>query len=162
MTGFPRREDVVALRAEYPAGCRVVLDRMDDLYAPSAGAQGTVEIIDDAGTIWVSWDERCGLGVAYGVDRCHKVRTEEEAKTTVEWYGRHQPDEGMRCPRCGCPTNGPKSTHALSRWANIMVCDFCGGMEALEQAGIVPRIPLTEWICIKEPAEGKGAWEVTR
>ena len=36
-----------------------------------------------------------------------------------------------RCPRCGLPTMKPKLyTNALSRIADIMVCDDCGMSEA--------------------------------
>ena len=100
MTIFPGRDTVERLRKQYPTGCRVVLDSMEDMFAPPPGTQGTVQFVDDAGTIWVAWDTRCGLGVAFGADKCHKISTEEEAKQTVEWYGKHQPDD-MTCPRCG-------------------------------------------------------------
>lgn len=68
-----RKEWLERLRAEYPAGCRVELEEMDDAQAPPAGTQGTVLWVDDIGTIQVKWDNGSGLGVVYGVDRCHKV-----------------------------------------------------------------------------------------
>lgn len=148
MTGFPRREDVAALRAEYPTGCRVVLDRMDDLQAPPVGTQGAVRGVDDAGSILVAWDNGGSLNVAYGVDACHRLRTEEEAKVTIDWYGKRQPKTNAICPRCGELMPGKITTHAMSRWANIFVCDLCGGIEALEKAGIVPTRPLLEWSII--------------
>ena len=46
---FPNREIVAALRAEYPAGTRVKLLKMDDIQAPPIGTLGTVSGID------VSW-----------------------------------------------------------------------------------------------------------
>ena len=39
---FPNREIVAALRAEYPAGTRVKLLKMDDIQAPPIGTLGTV------------------------------------------------------------------------------------------------------------------------
>lgn len=39
---FPSREEVEKVRNEYPKGCRVVLERMDDMQAPPIGTEGTV------------------------------------------------------------------------------------------------------------------------
>ena len=99
------------------------------------------------------------LNVIYGVDGCHKISTEEEAKTTLDWYGKKQPAENARCPRCGARMEGKTARHALSRQAKILVCHNCGTIEALEAAGMMERIPLTEWTAIKEPQEGAGEWE---
>lgn len=70
---FPRREVVEGLRRKFLPGCRVQLDKMDDLQAPPVGTKGTVVRVDDAGNIMVRWDNGCGLSVAYGEDRCHIV-----------------------------------------------------------------------------------------
>ena len=37
------------------------------------GEQGTVQFIDDIGTIFVNWDCGSGLGVAYGEDIIRKI-----------------------------------------------------------------------------------------
>lgn len=58
----------------YPAGTRVVLDRMDDIQAPPVGTMGTVERIDDAGNLLMRWDTGSGLNLVYGVDEFHIVR----------------------------------------------------------------------------------------
>lgn len=39
-----------------PKGCRVVLERMDDMQAPPIGTEGTVRGVDDTGSIMVKWD----------------------------------------------------------------------------------------------------------
>lgn len=62
---FPNREIVAALRAEYPAGTRVKLLKMDDIQAPPIGTLGTVSGIDDTGSIMVCWDNGSGLFVVY-------------------------------------------------------------------------------------------------
>ena len=155
---FPNRETVDAVKAAYPIGCRVVLDQMDDATAPPTGTQGTVCAVDDTGTIHCAWDNGSGLGVVYGEDRCHKIATEEEAWVTLNWYGTRQPDEDARCPRCGSMMSGSKHRYALSRYANISVCDFCGVTEALEQAGFIPAKPLLEWYACMIPQTGGGAW----
>lgn len=41
---FPSREEVERVRNEYPKGCRVVLERMDDMQAPPIGTEGTVRV----------------------------------------------------------------------------------------------------------------------
>lgn len=61
------------LEKEYPIGCRVALDHMDDAKAPPIGSEGTVQHIDDIGTIHVAWDCGSSLGVLYGEDRCHRI-----------------------------------------------------------------------------------------
>lgn len=50
------------------AGMRVKLIYMEDLQAPALGTEGTVQFIDDIGTIHVAWDTGCSLGLVPGVD----------------------------------------------------------------------------------------------
>lgn len=69
----PGYRTVERLRMQYPAGCRVELDHMDDVQSPPIGTQGTVIAVDDIGTIHVAWDNGSSLGVAFGEDQCHKV-----------------------------------------------------------------------------------------
>ena len=66
---FPRKEIVEAVRARYPKGTRVELVSMDDPYSKlKPGDRGTVDHVDDAATVHVSWDCGSGLGVVYGED----------------------------------------------------------------------------------------------
>lgn len=156
---FADRKTVERLRRTYPAGCRIVLDEMDDPYTKiPVGAQGTCRGVDDAGDILCAWDMGSSLKVAYGADRCHKVSTEAEAKVTLDWYGKHQPEEDAVCPRCGAVMPGSKNRHALSRRAAIMICDEDGMKEALEDAGMLERMPLMEWAAVKNPQNGGGPW----
>lgn len=156
---FPDRETVERLRREYPVGCRIVLDEQDDPYTKiPVGSQATCQGVDDAGNILCAWDCGSSLSIAWPVDRCHKVSTEEEAKTTLEWYGRRQPEKDARCPRCGELMDGSTARHALSRRANIMICDQDGMKEALEDAGIMERLPLMKWHSIQLPQNGGGRW----
>ena len=66
---IPRKEIVEQLRSEYPEGTRVELVRMDDPQAPPVGTKGTVQGVDDAGSILVAWDNGSSLNVAYGPDQ---------------------------------------------------------------------------------------------
>lgn len=70
------------LRNRFPKGTRVKLDRMDDPYCTilMPGDEGTVDFVDDAGTIHVSWDCGSSLGVVYGEDKCHRVSEKEGGK----------------------------------------------------------------------------------
>ena len=70
---FPSSEIIEALRAEYPVGSRVELLLMNDKQAPPIGTKGTVQGVDDAGSILVKWDNGCGLNVAYGEDKVKKL-----------------------------------------------------------------------------------------
>ena len=70
---FPRHEEVLRIRKQYPAGTLVELVKMDDPQAPPIGTKGTVRGVDDIGSIMVAWDNGCGLSVAFGVDACRKV-----------------------------------------------------------------------------------------
>ena len=73
--GFPDRKTVERLREQYPAGTRVRLLSMDDPQAPPIGTEGTVNGVDDAGNIMVSWDSGGGLNLVYGVDSFQIVPT---------------------------------------------------------------------------------------
>ena len=70
---FVKREIVERLRRQYPAGTRVELVRMNDEQAPPIGTHGTVNGVDDLGSIMVSWDNGGSLSVVYGEDLCRKI-----------------------------------------------------------------------------------------
>lgn len=71
---FPSKELIESLRKRYPVGARVVLDHMDDPQAPPIGTKGTVQGVDDIGSILVNWDNGGSLSVVYGEDNCHVVK----------------------------------------------------------------------------------------
>lgn len=75
MTRIPSKEKVEGLRKSYPIGTRVQLVQMVDPYTKlKPGALGTIDFIDDTGTIFVNWDLGSSLGVVYGVDRLKKIK----------------------------------------------------------------------------------------
>lgn len=69
MNRLPSKEIVNRLRVQYPQGCRVELVQMNDPYSTlKPGDKGTVDFIDDTGTIFCNWDIGSTLGVVYGQD----------------------------------------------------------------------------------------------
>ena len=74
MNTYPKKYVVEQIKKNYPAGCRVQLDYMDDAYTKiPVGTQGTVRAVDDIGTIHVDWDCGSSLGIVYGEDQCHRI-----------------------------------------------------------------------------------------
>lgn len=74
MNKFPLKAIVNSLKEQYPKGCRVKLVRMDDPYSKlKPGDLGTVDFIDDTGTIFCIWDIGSTLGVVYGEDEIKKL-----------------------------------------------------------------------------------------
>ena len=72
--GFPSRARINMLRAQYPKGTRVELVHTSDPYTKlMPGTKGTVEFVDDAGTIQISWDNGSGLGMIPGEDEVRKL-----------------------------------------------------------------------------------------
>lgn len=72
--GYPSKETVERVREAYPLGCRVELVSMNDPYSKlRPGEQGTVERIDDIGTVFVAWDSGSHLGVAWGEDEIKRI-----------------------------------------------------------------------------------------
>jgi hypothetical protein len=71
---FPSKEAVQRLREQYPEGTRVEFVSMDDPYSKLApGDKGTVDHIDDTGTVFCRWDSGSGLGLVYGADQFKKI-----------------------------------------------------------------------------------------
>ena len=74
----PTPEQLKVLRKQYPKGCRVRLNRMDDPYRLDLkeGSLGTVRFVDDIGTIHVAWDCGSSLGVVFDEDSCTRIDKE--------------------------------------------------------------------------------------
>jgi hypothetical protein len=101
-----RKNKLERLRQQFPVGTRVELIEMDDQQAPSPGTRGTVEGVDDAGGLLMSWDTGSGLKLIVGVDRFRRV-----------------------CPKCG---KGYDGYPAMARIDGSDICTKCGVREALE------------------------------
>ena len=106
---FPGKEVVERLRTQFPVGCRIVLDEMNDPYRHiPAGTQGVCHGVDDAGSVMAAWDCGSSLSVAYGADRAHRVASEAEIRESLNWRAsaRERPQEADTAPgaaRCWNP-----------------------------------------------------------
>ena len=67
------KEQIEALRKEYPEGALVELIEMRDVQAPPQGTIGRVTGIDAVGTVHVAWRTGSSLGIVPGVDRARKM-----------------------------------------------------------------------------------------
>ena len=117
---------------------------MEDPYVKiPAGTQGTCIGVDDAGNIQTAWDCGSSLSVVFGADRAHRVASEAEVKESLGWLGKRQRGAtgGGHCPRCGLPLE-EFERHALSRYANVMVCDQCYPRKTVIRGNII-REPST-------------------
>lgn len=75
---YPTREQVEQRRKEYPPGTRVELVSMNDAQAPPAGTKGTVQGVDDTGSLLMRWDNGSGLNAVFGEDYVRKVKESAE------------------------------------------------------------------------------------
>lgn len=56
-------KQIERLRRKYPKGTRIYLEEMKDSQAVPSGTSGSVEFVDDSGTIHMHWDNGRGLGL---------------------------------------------------------------------------------------------------
>lgn len=86
---------VEMLRQRYPEGTRICIDSMDDYCPIESGTSGTVEFVDDAGTLHCKFDNGRTLGVIPDVDDFHVVKQEQQQinEQTVEPAESEQVDE---------------------------------------------------------------------
>lgn len=60
--------NIDAIKAKYTEGTRIELIHMYDVQAVPSGTKGTVEFVDDMGTIHMHWDNGRTLGLIEEVD----------------------------------------------------------------------------------------------
>lgn len=75
--------------------------------------------------------------------------TDRIRKALGDWKARQDAGEHMLCPRCGRNTMKENiHTNALSRHADIYICDACSTEEALLKFMYNP-LPIREWVCLR-------------
>ena len=90
------QQRVAMIQLNYPPGSRIILEHMDDPYAPvESGTRGTVQVVDDAGQIHMVWDNGRTLAVVPGVDTFRKLTPQELAEEQQQDH--QKPD----CPLIG-------------------------------------------------------------
>ena len=79
MYKLPSKAMVENLRRRFPPGTRVELVRMNDPFSTlKPGDRGTVEFVDDMGSVFCSWDQGSRLGVVFGVDEVIKIEDADD------------------------------------------------------------------------------------
>lgn len=69
------------MQNQYPEGTRLLLNSMNDPYAPvPPGTRGTVDFVDDAGQIHMKWDNGRTLAIVPSEDDFRKLTDEELAE----------------------------------------------------------------------------------
>ena len=72
-------------KERYPTGTRILLNYMDDPYHPvPSGTRGTVTFVDDAGQIFMKWDNGRTLPLNSDVDSFRKLTDEELAEEQAD------------------------------------------------------------------------------
>ena len=78
---FSSRGQVEYTRSCFPSGTRIILNSMNDPYAPvESGTRGTVRYVDDTGQIGVAWDNGRSLSLIPGEDSFRKLTQQEIAQ----------------------------------------------------------------------------------
>lgn len=73
------------MKARYPEGTRICLDSMGNDPNPiPSGTKGTVEFVDDMGTVFCKFDNGRSLGVIPGEDSFHRIQEEVQTEEICE------------------------------------------------------------------------------
>ena len=73
------KEEVKYIRQKYTQGMNIELIKMYDFQAPPTGTKGTIDFVDDIGTIHIKWENGSSLGLVVGIDE-FKVLTDTADK----------------------------------------------------------------------------------
>lgn len=110
----------------------------------------------------MNWLTGGTLGVAYGEDKIHKATPHETVVYRISKEVARQksnPDAPCFCPCCGEEMNGI-ARHALSRRADIIICDKCGTEESIEDTVTAVVMKGNAPLDIEEWAVAKGAYHI--
>ena len=77
------------MQEQYPPGTRIRLNFMNDPYAPiTPGTEGIVDVVDDAGSIHMKWDNGRALALIPGVDSFTVLPPELSMTKLYRWPAR--------------------------------------------------------------------------
>lgn len=89
------RRKVEMIKERYPEGTRICLDRMENDPNPiPSGTKGTVQFVDDMGTVFCKFDNGRSLGMIPGEDSFHTIQEEELTEEIIEELA-EEPDMNM-------------------------------------------------------------------
>lgn len=77
MSKAPTRREAAEIRLQYPPDTRIELELMVDAYAVPPGTRGTVDHVDDMGSVHIKWDNGRTLAAIPGVDSFRKLTAQE-------------------------------------------------------------------------------------
>ncbi|MCC8073503.1 MAG: DUF4314 domain-containing protein [Clostridiales bacterium] len=85
------------IKAEYPKGTRILLVEMgNDPRSILPNTRGTVDFVDDTGTVFCKFDNGRQLGLAYGADSYRKLTEQELAEeNSVAFVEKSEPTINM-------------------------------------------------------------------
>ena len=76
--------NVDAIKKMYPRGTRIELIHMDDPFAPvPSGTKGTVDFVDDMGTIHMKWDNGRTLGLLPEEDDFKIIEEAKQCESSI-------------------------------------------------------------------------------
>jgi len=78
----------------FSPGTRIELISMNDSQAIPSGTRGTVDFVDDMGTVFPQWDNGRSLGVVYGEDS-FRILTEQERKEEQAFLKQQENEGGI-------------------------------------------------------------------
>ncbi len=79
------REKINMLKKQYPKGTKICFDSMDnDPHPIPSGTKGTVELVDDIGTIHCKFDDGRYLGIISDEDSFHIIHDEVQTEELSE------------------------------------------------------------------------------
>lgn len=83
------------MKQRYPEGTRICLDRMENDPNPiPSGTKGTVQFVDDMGSVFCKFDNGRSLGMIPGEDSFHKIQEEVQTEEIIEELA-EEPDMNM-------------------------------------------------------------------
>lgn len=73
------------MKQRYPEGTRICLDSMENDPNPiPSGTKGTVQFVDDMGSVFCKFDNGRSLGMILGEDSFHKIQDEVQTEEISE------------------------------------------------------------------------------
>lgn len=89
------RRRIDMMKERYPKGTRICLDSMENDPNPiPPGTKGTVEFVDDCGSVFCKFDNGRSLGMIPGEDSFHKIQEEVQTEEFCEELA-EEPDMNM-------------------------------------------------------------------